>query len=68
MYIPNDDTQSDPNCASKLLVETLKHNEATNQNLLKSPNLLSQRIRKGYYKTMGTCVKNYLKCKIFLPP
>ena len=28
-------------------------NKPTNQNLLKSPKLLSQRIRKMYYKTLG---------------
>ena len=33
-------------------------NESTYQNSLKSPKLLSQRIRKRYYKTLGTGVIN----------
>ena len=32
-------------------------NEPTSQNLLKPPKSLSQRMRKRYYKTLGTRVK-----------
>ena len=51
MYIPNDDKQNYPFCRLELVVET-------NQNLLKSPKLVSQRIRKRYYKILGTSVIN----------
>ena len=47
----NDDTQNYPLCRLKLVVET-------NQNSLNSPKLLSQRIRKHYYKTLGNSVIN----------
>ena len=33
-------------------------NETTNKNPIKSPKLLSQRMRKPYYKTFGTSVIN----------
>ncbi len=60
MYNPNDDTQNYPICRLQLVVKRLdtKLNEPTNHNSLKSPPLLSQRIRKRYYKTMGTSVIN----------
>ena len=35
-----------------------KLNESTNQNSLKVPKVLSQRISKRYYKTFGTSVIN----------
>ena len=41
-------------------------NEPTNQNS-KSPKLLSQRIRKHYYKTFGICVLNSPMSPPFLP-
>ena len=43
---------------SKLLVEMFELNEPINQNLLKHPKLLSQRIWKRYDKTLGTIVIN----------
>ena len=55
MYIHNDDTQNYPFCRLKFVVETF---ESTNKNWLKSPKLLSKRIRKLYYKTLGTIVIN----------
>ena len=47
-------------CRLKLVVGTLEHwtYKATNQNSLKSPKLLIQRIRNLYYKTLGTSVIN----------
>ena len=45
--------QNYPLCRLKLVVETLNTqlNKKNNQNSLKSPKLLSQQIRKLYYKT-----------------
>ena len=40
------------------LVKTFELNEPINQNLLKHPKLLSQRIRKRFHKTLGTIVIN----------
>ena len=59
MYISNDDKQNYPLSRLKLVVKHLNTqlNEPTNQNSLKSPKLLSQRIRKHYYKTLRTSVK-----------
>ena len=58
MYILNDNTQNYPFCRLKLVVETFEQlNELTNQNSLKFPKLLRQRIRKRYIKTFGTSVK-----------
>ena len=57
LYIPNDDTQNEPVFRLQLVFETClptELNEPTNQNQLKNPRLLSQRIRKLYYKTLGT--------------
>ena len=74
MYIPNDDTQNYTFRRLNLLVETFKTqlNEPTNQSPLKSPKLLSQRIRKRYYKYLGTGVINspispLLPCNSTLP-
>ena len=54
MHIPYDDYTF---CKFKIVVETFGHSTLwTNQ--LKSPKLLSQRIRKLYYKTLGTSVIN----------
>ncbi len=53
MLIPND--ENDSFCRIKLVVKTL---ELTNQNSPKSPKFLCQRIRKRYYKTLGTIVIN----------
>ena len=50
MHIPNDNVYY--NQWLKRLETAL--NEPTNQN---PPKMLSQRIRKHYYKTLGTCVK-----------
>ncbi len=51
MYIPNDDTQNYPFSRLKLVVETLWHstNGPTNQNSLKFPKLLNQRIGNVTY-------------------
>ena len=56
MYIPNDDTQSYPFCIL-IVFESLKP--------LKSLKLLSQQIRKRYYKTLVTSVIN---SPIYPPP
>ena len=61
IYMPNDDTQNYPFCRLILVVENwnvwnTQHNETTNRNSQKSPNLLGQRITKRYYKTLGTSV------------
>ena len=57
IFIFNDNTQIYPFCRLKLAVETLytQLNESTNQ---KSPKLLRKRIKKRYYKTLGTSVIN----------
>ena len=57
LYIPNDDTQNEPAFRLQLVFETClptELNKPTNQTQLKNPRLLSQRIRKLYYKTLGT--------------
>ena len=58
MYIPNKETQNctfvDYNYWLKRLDTITQLNEPTNQNLIKALKLLSQRIRKCYYKTLGT--------------
>ena len=56
MYIPNNDTRNYPFCGLQLMVETFRH--STNQNSLKSPKLLIQRIRKSYNKTLETSAIN----------
>ena len=60
MYILNDNTQKYPFCRVKLVVETFEQStyEQTNQNPLKPPKWVSQRIGKCYYKTLGTSVIN----------
>ena len=50
MYIPKEDTQNYPFCRLQLGVKTFE------QNQYKFLKLLSQRIRKRYYKTLGTIV------------
>ena len=50
MCIPNGEHKTSPS------VEYTQLNEPTNQNLIKFPKLFSQRIRKLYYKTLGTSV------------
>ena len=60
MYIPNVNTES---CASLDDYLCLKRfethfNALTNKNSLKSPKLLRQRIRKRYFKNLGTSVIN----------
>ena len=56
MYIPNDDTQNYPFFRLKIVVESsdTELDEPTNQNSIKISKFLSQRIRKRYYKTLGT--------------
>ena len=55
--IPNAYTQN--YTIMQLVVETFEqHNEPTNQDSLKFPRLLSQRIRKRYCKTLRTSVIN----------
>ncbi len=50
--IPNNDTQNYPFCRLQLEVEKFGYaTKWTNQTIFKSPRLLNQRIRKGYYKT-----------------
>ena len=67
MYILNDDTQIYPLCRLKLNTQL---NERTNQNSLKSPKLLSQRIRKRSYKTLSLSLwfanLRYTKQKILI--
>ena len=67
MCISNGDTQHYPFCWLELVVksETFEWtlhlmNPIHHQNSLKSPKLLRQRIRKRYYKTLGTRVINSL--------
>ena len=68
MCIQNNDKQNYPLSRLKLVVKHLNTqlNEPTNQNSLKSPKLLSQRIRKHYYKTLRTRVINTLLSPFFL--
>ena len=56
MNIPNDNAQNYPFCILKFVVETLDTHfkKPTNQNPLM---VLHQRIRKRYYKTLGTTIK-----------
>ena len=58
MYISNDETQNYPFCILKLVVESMNTNKTNNQNWLKSPTLLSRRIRIRCFKTFGTSVIN----------
>ena len=56
MYILNDDIQNYPFCRLKLVIETLNLiNQLISLNSL-TLNLLSQRIRTRFYKTLGTRV------------
>ena len=53
----NDDTKNNTFCSLKFETFELNQlNEPANQNLLISKKLLSQRTKKCYYKTLGTCV------------
>ena len=56
MFIPNENIQNYQFCRLQLEVKTLdtQRNESNNKNLLKSPKLFSQQIRKQCYKTLGT--------------
>ena len=60
VYIPNDDTQNYHFCILHQEVETFDINYMNQPITIqwKSPRLLSQRIRKCYYKTLGTSVIN----------
>ena len=58
MYIPNDDIQNYLFRRLKLVVEAFKHLKSQPIKIQKSPNLLSQWIRKRYHKTLGTGVLN----------
>ena len=61
MYVPNDDTQNYPFSRLLWVVETFGHSTKLNKLIViqyKSPRLLSQRLRKRYYKTLGTSVIN----------
>ena len=60
MYIPNDDAQNYPLCKLQFTVETFEHK------IEKSPKLLSQRMRKRYYKVLGASVKKHPNVS-FLP-
>ena len=53
MHIPNADTQNCPFVSNKKWLKRLdtQPNESTNK---KSTKLLNQRIRKRYYKTLGS--------------
>ena len=65
IYIPNDDTQNYPFSKLKLWLKVwTQNNDPTNQNSLKPPKFLSQRIRK-HYETFGTSViSTYQEIKI----
>ena len=54
-YIPNDDTQNRPFYRFQLVVETFGHS-TLKKIPWKSPKLLSQRIGKRYYKTLGNSI------------
>ena len=59
LNIPNDDTQNYPSCRLQFVVGTFGHlTKPTNQNLLKTPKMLSQRLRKDYQNHLGTSVIN----------
>ena len=71
MYIPNDDTQV-TNCVDYMCRLWLKRlntelDQPTNQNSIKVPKLLGQRIRKRYHKTLGTSVMSptYPECTLY---
>ena len=53
MYIPNDETQIYPYFRLQLVIETFENStyEPTNQNSIKKNKVVSQHIRKRYYKT-----------------
>ena len=57
MYIPIDDTQDYPFIRLKLVGKT-QLNVPTNQVSVEPPKLLSQRMRKRYYKALATNSKN----------
>ena len=59
MYIPNNDTQNQPLNRLQLALGTLKTLNLMNQPIKfqeKSRKLLRQRVRRGYFKTLGTSV------------
>ena len=60
MYIPNDMYKVTPSVDCNQGLKRLDNQliETTNQNSMKPPKLLSQRIRKCYYKTLGTSIIN----------
>ena len=61
MYIPNNDTQNYPSVDNNYWLKgalDTQLNKPTNQNSIKFPRLLSQRITKRYYETLGTSVIN----------
>ena len=57
MYIPNGDKQNYPFCRLQLVVETLNLINQPIKIRQKSPRLLSLRIIKCYFKTLGTSLK-----------
>ena len=61
IYIPNDDTQNYPFFRVQLVGETFGRLNKPIKIQLKSPKLLSKRIRTGYYKTLGTKVNDISK-------
>ena len=67
MHIPEDDTQNYPFCRSQLVIEMFGHSTKwTKQSkfrITSNPSLLSQRMRKRCYKTLGTSVINTPKNK-----
>ena len=53
MHIPHDHTLNKPFCRLQFVVETIRHSTKLTQPIkirLKSLMLISQQIRKGYYK------------------
>ena len=60
IYIPNDDTENYPFYSLQTVVETIGHS-------MNQP-IKIQRIRKRYYKTLGTSVKKHCPITLCLPP
>ena len=60
MYFPNDNKQNTPSVDWKHKLKCLDTllNEPTNLYAIKAPKFLIERIRKSYYKTLGTGVIN----------
>ena len=65
LHILNDKRQNYPFWRLQLVVHTLdtQLNEPNNQNSIKVPKLLCQRIRNRFHKTLETSVINYNLCK-----